>query len=227
VTSDSTRWTVIRRAAEGNPADREEFVRRYAPVIRSYLKARWRMTPMIDDVDDGAQLVFLDCFKENGALGRVDPERGDFRAFLYGVVRNVARNLERKRARRRERQPDSEIDLEAFASKEESLASVFDRAWAAALMRDAATLQLERAKERGPEAVRRHRLLALRYGDGLPLRKIAARWSVAPDLLHREYPKAREEFRRALMDVVREMQGGGREAVEGECARLLAHFSPD
>jgi RNA polymerase sigma-70 factor (ECF subfamily) len=102
---------------------------------------------------------------------------------------------------------------------------VFDRAWAQALMRDAAELQLERARAKGPEAVRRHRLLALRYGENLPIREIAKRWEVDADLLHREYPKAREEFKRALMDVVRDLQGGGPEAVGEECARLLEHFS--
>jgi RNA polymerase sigma-70 factor (ECF subfamily) len=216
VSTASTRWTVIRRAAEGVPEDRDEFVRRYGPVIRATLGARWRGTPLHDELDDAAQQVFLDCFK--GALGRADPAR-TFRAFLFGVVRNVARGIERKRARSREQQPPSDFDL---AAKEDSCATAFDRAWARALMRDAAELQLARAREIGPEAVRRHRLLALRFGEGIPIREIAARWEVDADALHREYPKAREEFKRALMDVVRELHDG---PVEKECTRLLGLFS--
>ena len=73
MTSDSTRWTVIRRAARGVPEDQAEFVRRYGSVIRAYLGARWRQTPLFDEVDDAAQQVFIDCFKENGALQRADP----------------------------------------------------------------------------------------------------------------------------------------------------------
>jgi RNA polymerase sigma factor (sigma-70 family) len=222
VSTASTRWTVIRRAAQGVPEDQAEFVRRYAPVVRAYLGARWRGTPLFDEVDDAAQQVFLDCFK--GALGRADPERS-FRAFLFGVVRNVARALERKRARSREHQATSSIDLDAIAAKEDSCATAFDRAWAQALMRDAAELQLARARETGPDAVRRHRLLALRFGEGVPIREIARRWEVDADGLHREYPKAREEFRRALLDVVRELHGCGPEAVEKECTRLLGLFS--
>ena len=226
VTSDSTRWTVIRRAAEGSPEDRDTFARRYGSVIGSYLRARWRGTPLFDEVDDATQQVFVDCFKEDGALGRADPERGaGFRAFLYGVVRNVARSMERKRARSKEQQPTSDMDLDRFRAQEDSLAKLFDRAWASTLLRDAAALQLERAQAQGSAAVRRHRLLVLRYGENLPIRKIAARWGVDPDLLHREYPKAREEFKRALMDVVRNVQGGGPEAVGGECSQLLAHFA--
>lgn len=223
VGSSSTRWTVIRRAAAGDPDDQAEFVRRYGPVVRAYLGARWRGTPLQADVDDAAQQVFLDFFKENGALQRAEGGRGGgFRAFLFGVVRNVALVTERTRARRRERPLPSSFDV---AADDDSLAKVFDRAWAAALLRDAADLQLARARDLGPEAVRRHRLLGLRYGEGLPIREIARRWGVDAAVLHREYPKARDEFKRALGDVVRELHGGGPRAVERECARLLLHFS--
>ena len=226
MTTHATQWTVIRRAAQGVPEDQAEFVRRYGPIIRAYLGARWRQTPLFAEVDDATQQVFLDCFRKGGALDRADEERpAGFRAFLFGIVRNVARMTERKRARSREQQPTSDIDLEAIASNEESCAAVFDRAWASSLLRDAAELQLARARDKGPEAIRRHRLLQIRYGENLPIRKIAERWDVEPAVLHREYPKAKEEFRRALFDVVREQQGGGARAVERECSRLLSFFS--
>ncbi len=226
MSSVSTRWTVIRRAAQGIPEDQTEFVRRYGSVIRAYLGARWRQTAFFDQVEDAAQQVLLDCFKKDGALGRADPDRETgFRAFLYGVVRNVALTVERKQARTRERQTTSSIDLEAFESKEDSCGTVFDREWARTLLRDAAEVHLARAREKGPEAIRRHRLLALRYGENLPIREIAARWEMDAAVLHREYPKAREEFKRALMDVVKDLQGDGPEAVAEECERLLDHFS--
>ena len=217
---------MIRRAAEGVPKDQAEFASRYGPVIRAYLGARWRQTQLFDQVDDAAQQVFLDCFKEGGALHRADPDRETgFQAFLYGVVRNVARGIERKRARTREHQATSSIDLQLIASSEDSCAAVFDRAWASGLLRDAAELNETRAKEKGPDAVRRHRLLALRYGENLKIREIAARWGVDAAHLHREYPKAREEFKRALMDIVKDLQGGAPMAIEAECTRLLDYFS--
>ena len=40
--SESTCWTVIRAAAAGSPADRDELGRRYLGVVRAYLAARWR-----------------------------------------------------------------------------------------------------------------------------------------------------------------------------------------
>ena len=220
MSSASTHWTIIQRAAQGVPEDQSEFARRYGPVIRATLGARWRGTPLFDHTDDAAQQVFLECFK--GALERADPER-QFRGYLYGVVKNVALMVERKRARTKERQTTSSLDLEAIASHEDSCATAFDREWALALMRDAAELQLDRARELGPEAVRRHRLLALRYGENLPIREIAARWQIDASVLHREYPKAKDEFKRALMDVVRDLQGT--HGVAEECSRLLGHFS--
>ena len=225
MSSDSTRWTVIRRAAQGSLPDRDHFARRYGPVIRAYLGARWRGTPLAAEVEDAAQQVFLDCFREDGALTRVDPEKGPgFRAFLYGVARNVALMTERTRARQRERQPTSDFDLEAQPAREDSLGRVFDRAWAQAVLRDAVQRQLEHARAKGPEALRRHRLLALRHGEDLPLRDIAVRWDVERSVLYREYRKAREEFRRALAEVLRDLNGGGPAAIEAECERLVRHL---
>ena len=217
---ESTCWTMIRDAGEGDPVARERFAALYAPAVRAYLGARWGSGPLGQAADDAVQDVFVECYREGGALANADDRRQvPFRAFLFGVVRNVARGIERKRARSREQQPPSDFDLEA---KEDSCATAFDRAWAQALMRDAAELQLSRAREIGPEAVRRHRLLALRFGENLPIREIARRWEVDADVLHREYPKAREEFKRALMDVVGELHDG---PAEQECARLLGLFS--
>lgn len=217
---------MLRRAAAGVPEDRDEFARRYGPVIRAYLRARWRQTPLLGDLEDAAQQVFVDCFKANGALATVDPQHSSgFRAFLFGVVRNVARATERRRARARERQSPDSADLEAIAAREESFATAFDREWARGILRQAAELQLQRARQDGPGAVQRHRLLELRYGENLPIRAIAARWGVDAALLHREYPKARDEFKRALVDVVRELHGSGGEGIEAECARLLRFFS--
>src|SRR5262245_2684451 len=119
--AESTCWTVIQAAATGSPADRAEFARRYDPVLRSYLGARWRSSPCLRELDDAVQEVFVECFKQGGTLDRVKPGRpGGFRAFLYGVIRNVARRFETARARNREPPPGA-MDLDQFQADEESL----------------------------------------------------------------------------------------------------------
>ena len=220
----TTCWTVIEGAADGKEADREAFAKRYIPVVRAYLCARWRASPLIQSVDDVLQDVFVDCFREGGALGRADRERGAFLPFFYGVVRNVARRAEEKWSRTRERQADTDSLLEKFRSREESLSSVFDRAWALALLHQAADLHAKRAREAGPEHERRRQLLRLRFEERLPIREIAARWEEEPARLHKEYARARKEFKDALFEVVAFHLPGPPAQVHRECVRLLSHF---
>ena len=217
--SDTTCWTVIRGAAQGRPKDREEFARRYEPVVRAYLGARWRESGLKGEIDDAAQEVFLDCFKDGGALERADEGRpGGFRAFLYGVVRNVAARAERERGR-------GGLPLDAdLPSRDRTLSDAFDRAWAETLMRQAARLMDARALAAGAEAQRRVELLRLRFGEEMPIRDVARHWNADAAKVHHEYATAREEFRAALCDVVAEHQGGPRADIEREAERLIACF---
>jgi RNA polymerase sigma-70 factor (ECF subfamily) len=216
----STCWTLVRAAAAGAPRPGDEFARRYAPVLRAYLAARWRGSPLLQDLDDAVQDVFVECFRPRGALDRLDPARANgFRAFLYGVARNVA--LRRESRRPRELAPDAAAPLEAVPDDHTSLSRVFDRAWAKAILREAARVQEERARAAREEAVRRVELLRLRFHEGLPIRDIARRWGTEAAVLHHEYARAREEFRSALLDVVAFHHPGGTAEAEEECRKLL------
>ena len=219
--TSATCWTTIRGAAAGNQSAREEFARRYIPVVRAYLGARWRKSPLSSQIDDATQEVFLACFKEGGALQAVDSERGAFRGFLYGIARNIARQTEARRGRtqaRRDTLPGGPDDLVA---DQDGFSSVFDRAWAKAIMKEATDLQATRA-EGDERATRRHDLLRLRFQESLPIREIAARWKVDATELHREYPRARRDFRDALLAVMGFHHPGSKERIEKECARLLS-----
>src|SRR5262245_7244949 len=70
LSAESTCWTVTRGAALGSAGDREEFARRYLPVIRAYLSSRWRHSPHLRDLDDAVQEVFVECFGQGGVLAR-------------------------------------------------------------------------------------------------------------------------------------------------------------
>lgn len=170
----------------------------------------------MSEIDDAAQEVFIDCFK--GALERADPAR-PFRAFLYGVVRNIARRAEHARVRRG-LPLHSSFDRPAA---EGSLSDVFDRAWAKALVKHAVHLQRERAKG-NERAETRVEILRLRFEENLPIRAIAERWGGDPAHIHREYATARKEFQKALRDVVAEHQPDDPGTVDRECRRLIAFF---
>jgi RNA polymerase sigma factor (sigma-70 family) len=215
-----TRWTLIRKAAEGGAPDREDFAVLYEPVVRSYLEGRWRQSRFETDIDDAVQEVFVDCFREDGALTRTGPGRpGGFRAFLYGVTRNVALHAERSAARRHHAEVTARSEQDH--PDDPGLARLFDRAWAEALVREAGERQRERAAGLGPAAQMRVELLRLRFDEGLPIREIARRWNEDPNRLHHEYARARSEFREALAEVVAYHCPGKPEEVEKECRKLL------
>jgi RNA polymerase sigma-70 factor (ECF subfamily) len=210
---------MIRAAAAGSPADRAELARRYLGVVRAYLVARWRGSAVLGDIGDAVQEVFVECFRRGGAVETAGTGRvHSFRAFLYGVTRNVARRYESQQPRFAPL-PD-ELD-----ANEASQSRLFDRAWAQAIMAEAAALQRERAVERGPAALQRVEVLRLRFEESLPIRTIAKRWGVAAATLHHAYALARKEFRAALLEVVAFHQSGSPIELEQEAASLLKALS--
>jgi len=218
----TTRWTLIRGAARGEEAARAEFARIYEPIVHAYLGARWRTSCLRREIDDVAQEVFVDCFKREGVLERADESRpGGFRAYFFGVIRNRALGLERTLARRKDAPSEDPFDLDDLPTDEDGLSTVFDRAWASALLKEAAEYQAELARENGEDAERRVELLRLRFTDGLPIREIARLWKADPARLHHEYAKAREEFLGALLEVVHAHHPGTPDEVEREADRLL------
>lgn len=221
---ETTCWTMIRSAAEGTEQARAEFAKQYAPVIRAYLLARWGKGSHASNVDDAVQEVFVECYRPGGALERVDPDRaGGFRAFLFGLTRNVARRFEERHLRSAKEAMSSDTP-HAIEAEEDSYSVVFDRAWAKSLMRQAREWQAVRAAESGTEAVMRVELLRLRFESGLPIREIAKRWCQDPALVHRAYVKARKEFQEAIYDRLA-FHGVGASQLSKECSDLLAFLA--
>jgi RNA polymerase sigma factor (sigma-70 family) len=223
VGQDSTCWGLLRDAAAGGEASRAEFATRYAPVVRAYLAVRWRGSRWLRELDDTVQDVFLECLRDGGLLERARADRpGGFRPFLYGAVRNVALRVETRRARQLAREPMDFIDLQRLPGTEDALSRVFDRAWAKAVMREAAERQADLAAQRGEAALRRVELLRLRFHEGMPIREIAQLWGLDAASLHHEYARARQEFRSALGEVIAFHDPGSPEDVDRECAQLLS-----
>lgn len=209
----------MRNAAEGRTTAAARFVQAYEPVVRRYLEARWRGTPLAAQVDDAVQEVFLECFKEEGLLAKADPHTiRSFRAFFLGLVRNVSRRFEERRRRRREEGWNTLLARDREAA-EARLSRLFDREWARALLRQAVARLMEAARRRGAPARRRVELLRLHFYADRPIREIARAWDMDPAVLHRQYARARREFAAALRQVLREHN---LEGPEEELLALLA-----
>ena len=217
----TTCWNLVRDAARGEGAARDEFARRYEATVRAYLGARWRGSWWFHDLDDAVQDVFVECLKEGGVLERADPERrGGFRAFLYGVVRRIALRYESGRGKAREGRLSTEAERRV-ASDEDTLTRIFDEAYARSVMQEAARRQAALASQRGRDAERRVELLRLRFQDELPIRDIAARWGEDAAQVHRAYARARKEFREALLEVITFEGASDRTEAERRAAELL------
>ncbi len=220
---DTTHWSVVLGAAEGDDVARESFCRTYGRIIRAYLCARWRVRFDHDQVSEGVQEVFLECFKDRGALERVDPAR-PFRAFLYGVTAKTALALERRRARNARDGPRGDVDLDRVEKDDATLSQVFDREWARMVGGEARALFVERAGSDGAR-FRRARCLELRYQKGLPPRDIAKELDVTVERVYEMLHQAKSEYRAALLDVMASHHPGAtRSDLERICGELAGHL---
>jgi len=225
--ADDISWSMIERAAAGDRDARSRFGRTYLSVVRSFLEARWRATPLAAELDDAVQEVFLECLRQDGVLSRADAERGDLRGLLFGVARNVAARFEERARKRLVRDQAASSALNAIPAREPSVSMVFDRAWARTLMRLAGERMRARAENGSAGARLRIELLRLRFTEGLPIREIAAQWGVDPDAVHRAYAKAREEFKACLRRIVAKHTVRTEVDLDAEVARVFGLMGQD
>ena len=221
--SDATCWTLVRDAAAGSPAAREQFTRRYLSIVQSFLHARWQGRPIHEDLEDAVQEVFIECLKDDGALSRVElrPAAG-FRTYLQALTRNVARRHEERGAQRLDAQASGASHLDQVPADDTSASRVFDRAWAEALVAEASQRFEQAQASESPAGARRVELLRACIREGRGVTELAREWEVEPAWLHREYGRALRGFETALREVVAFHHPGEPEAVERECRELLA-----
>jgi RNA polymerase sigma-70 factor (ECF subfamily) len=219
---DVTCWTLIESAAAGDRAARDAFAERYLPVVRAYLEARWRQRLSRTEFDDAVQDVFVECLKHEGVLEYQRSRRGrGFRAYLFGVVRNIARREDEVRARKLDPPRTDAFDGSAVMGDDDTSSRMFDRAWAAAVMREAVRKQAEHARANGEAALTRVELLRLIFQEGRSIADIARDWDAPYDQLYHDYARARREFETALREVVAFHAPGSDVAVERECEELM------
>ena len=217
-------WALIEQAAAGDLKARSEFASKYLPIVRSYLLARWRGKPILHEIEDAVQDVFVDCLRENGALVRAEDRGEGFRGFLYGVTRNIAQRKEAEYLGQHGRQKGADTLLGTFACNETSLTALFAREWAMTIMRDAMTAQAAHARAKGADAERRVELLQLHFHDDLPIREIAVRWQVDPAWLHHQHEQAKKEFQRAWCEVMG-LQQASEPQVAAKWREFLQNFA--
>lgn len=220
-----TCWDLVAGAAAGNSENRRAFGELYLPIVRLYLDRRWRGKPMARDLEDAVQEVFVECFRDGGALERADPDKSSgFRGFLFGITRNVASRFERKASADRAGNGLQTGFLEQIANDEPRLSRLFEREWARTVVREAGELQSRRANERGGNALKRLDVIRRRFEGGRSIPEIASELGESPDLVHKWAERGRQDFRDCLREIVAShmREPVPPESIEEECLRLLS-----
>ena len=130
----------------------------------------------------------------------------------------TSRCAPRQQARRRQ-MLEARPSLDDAADGDPSVSQLFDREWARMLMREAGQLMLERSTD--DKSRLRVELLRLRFGRDLAMSEIAARFDIDLAALHRQYARAREEFRSCLRSVVAFHCVRTETELDDECRRLF------
>jgi RNA polymerase sigma factor (sigma-70 family) len=221
---DSTAWAVIEAAASGDAAARNAFLESYEPGIRSLLRMRWLNSAHREHIDDAVQDVLLECFKHGGILEKAEQrETNNFRVFLKTVVRHVAGRYEQRQQRTRKRHRSRALEEAEHAAQQTAASRILDREWAREVLRAAAAEQARWAKDVSAAARLRVDILRLRFEDGKPVRDIAAELELEPAYVHHQFAKAKHDFHRALLRVLRSRRPGVEdEQLEDECRQLIS-----
>jgi len=154
----STLWTLISQARQGEERAVTDFGNRYQPAVVAYCR---RLGLNTEEAEDAAQEVLLRFFCR-GILQRVHRRHGRFRSLLCAVARNVVhRHWERQSAQKRAHVTRSLSELDV---PEKVPDKTFDHEWIRHLI-DLALLRLGRAHQQYHQVLSRFLLEDSSYAE--------------------------------------------------------------
>lgn len=204
----TTRWSVVRNVGLSPQSRREalsDIYTAYWQPICGYLS---RLGIQQSDIEDVAQEFFLGVF-DSALLEKADPNRGRFRAFLVGALRNHVLHYFRRRAtlkRGHGLKPVNSQDNAAVAILEQQqmpadeLTRLFDYDWAYAVLENS----IQRFQQSGEDyGLATDDLKKLLLGLDQPSQKDeAARLGITITALKARTFRLRRRFRDILRDEV-------------------------
>jgi len=212
----STRWTVVRQAADSQTSS-EHALSALSQLCQIYWRPIYlflrRQGYAFDEAEDLTQGFFAHLI-ENRTYARASPEKGRFRAFLLGTLKYfVADARKRERAQKRggsatllPLDPAAIAEAEACAGGLErwSADRVYEREWAAALLRQALKRLAEECAIAGKkdlfESLKTH--LSPGSGRRVPYDQIATRLGRSAATLRSDVARLRERFGAILREEV-------------------------
>lgn len=212
----STRWTIIREAGESQASPSQslnalsELCRIYWRPVYLFLR---RQGTAQHDAQDLTQGFFADLI-ESRAYKRADQAKGRFRSFLLGSLKHfVADTRDRERAQKRgggvapvqlDEAAISEAEVQAARSDNWSPDRVYEREWAAALLRQALDRLDQECVLAGKSALfdglKSH--LAAGAGTAIPYEELATALARPAVTLRSDVSRLRSRYRVILREEV-------------------------
>jgi RNA polymerase sigma-70 factor (ECF subfamily) len=220
----STVWTVLRQAHGGSDdvagAARRLLLERYGPAVRRYLGAVLGDPHAADELTQEFAVALL-----RGDFRKADPERGQFRHYVKGVLFNLVGNYRRGRAKQPRPLPADEV----AAAEAPAGTGAFDESWRGELL--ARTWAALAEAQPTYHAVLRFRAEHPKMGSEEMAERLSERLDrpLTPDGVRQTLHRARERFADLLLDeVARSLREPTRQRVEEELAelRLLEYCRP-
>jgi len=213
----STRWTVVRQAADSQTSSEHALA-----ALSELCQIYWRPVYLFlrrqgieqHDAEDLTQGFFADLI-EDRAYARADPMKGRFRSFLLGTLKHfLAHARDRDRAQKRgggsvpvqlDEAAISEAETHAARCRKWSADGMFEREWAASLLRQAIERLAQEYVIAGKsalfEALKAH--LTAGTAAGAPYEEMAKRLGRAVATLRSDVARLRARYRAILREEVR------------------------
>ncbi len=213
----ATRWTLI-LAATGNDGTASQAHQALSELCRIYWRPLYlflrREGHSAEDAQDLTQGFFLELVRDRMYL-RAQRERGRFRSFLLGALRHYvsdARTSERAQKRGGgllreifDEQAIAEVEAQVAASRRWSAGALYDREWAAALLRQTLDRLAEECSIAGKaslfEGLRPY--FAGAKEESIPYDEISRRFHRAGATLRSDVSRLRMRYRAILREEVR------------------------
>jgi RNA polymerase sigma factor (sigma-70 family) len=230
----STQWSLIVRAADADPAEREKALSEicilYWPPVYAFIRMRGKSPA---DAEDLTQGLFAELL-ERGDFCKMDPGRGKLRTYLLTATKNFLVSDYRREHRAKRGGHAVLLSIDALEAEERCLIPaladnlapdrLFDRQWAISLMEAVVGELSEEYGSRGKSGL----FEALRpfiQVDGEPKaqKELAAKLGISEQALRVAIHRLRQRYAEALRRAVKATLGP-EESVENEMMTLLAAF---
>ena len=211
----STSWSTLSELRRTDPAARrkklEELIEQYWKPVYCVIRASWSKSN--EDAKDLTQEFFVRSVLDGSLVDGFDPDRGSFRTFLKGALSHFMMNsardasTEKRGGRSTIVSLDTEsLELSEFIPDPGTLPPdrIFDAAWKTTVLGRALRLLEDRLNGQGrQDCFRVFRRYELEPGSEAPsYRAVAEELGLSADVVKHALVKAREEYRRAVTDVL-------------------------